>query len=211
MPGGSTAFMQGELDALALPDLVGKTVLDIGALNGYYSFAAERLGASRVVALDYPTWVGGADGQPSPGRAGFDVARRILGSRVEPVLGDLMTIDLAALGRFDVVLLLGVLYHLEDPLGGMRRVAELTSELAVIESQAMTIDGVDAHPLFEFFPGSELNTDPTNWYVPNVAAIDGLCRAAGFASTRTLVGPPPADPGAVSCTRHFRAVVHAQR
>jgi tRNA (mo5U34)-methyltransferase len=211
IPGGSQVFMQGELESLGLPDLHGKTVLDIGALNGYYSFAAERLGASRVVALDYYEWTGGEDGRPTPGRAGFDVAHKILKSRVEPVLGDLMAIDLAALGRFDVVLFLGVLYHLEDPLGGMRRVAELTSGLAVIESQAMTAGAADAHALFEFFPGSELNTDPTNWYVPNVAAIDGLCRAAGFASTRTLVGPPPAEPDDAAGTRHFRAVVHAQR
>jgi tRNA (mo5U34)-methyltransferase len=210
-PGGPHAFMQRELESLGLPDLNGKTVLDIGALNGYYSFAAERLGASRVVALDYNEWINGENGSPPPGRAGFEVARKILKSRVEPVLGDLMEIDIGALGQFDVVLFLGVLYHLEDPLGGMRRVAELTSGLAVIETHAMSAGDADAHALFEFFAGSELNNDPTNWYVPNIAAIDGLCRAAGFASTRTLVGPPPAPPGADAATRHFRAVVHAQR
>ena len=205
-PGGPHAFMQAELESLALPDLHGKTVLDIGALNGYYSFAAERLGASRVVALDYPEWAG--DPTP-PGRAGFDVARKILKSRVEPVLGDLMDIDLAALGRFDVVLFMGVLYHLPDPLGGMRRLAELTSGLAVIESHAMSASSGDEHALLEFFPGSELNNDPTNWFVPNIAAIDGLARAAGFASTRTIVGPPAQPSEARTGTTHFRAVVHA--
>jgi tRNA (mo5U34)-methyltransferase len=202
---GPQAFMQAELESLALPDLNGKTVLDIGALNGFYSFAAERLGAVRVVALDHPTWVGEP---PPPGRAGFDVAHEILQSRVEPVLGDLMEIDIAALGSFDVVLFLGVLYHLPDPLGGMRRLAELTSGVAVIESQAMSASSAEGHALLEFFPGSELNNDSTNWFVPNIAAIDGLARAAGFASTTTIVGPPSAaDPA--SGTTHFRAVVHA--
>lgn len=211
-PGGARAFMESELESLALPDMSGKTVLDIGALNGFYSFAAERLGASRVVALDYEEWAPRPDGSPSPGRAGFDVAATILGSKVEAVRGDLMTLDLAALGHFDVVLLLGVLYHLEEPLNGMRRVAELTTGMAVIESQAMSMPGADTHALFEFFPGAELNNDSTNWYVPNVAAIDGLCRAAGFASTRTIVGPPPAQPGAEPhAPQHYRAVVHAFR
>lgn len=212
-PAGSHAFMQAELESLALPDLHGKSVLDIGALNGYYSFAAERAGAARVVALDYNEWLPRPDGTPAPGRSGFEVARKILKSRVEPVLGDLMEIDVAALGRFDVVLFLGVLYHLEDPLGGMRRVAELTGGLAVIESHAMTAGALaDQHALLEFFPGSELNDDPTNWYVPNIAAIEGLCRAAGFSSTQPVVGPPAAAaPDAGSATRHFRAVVQARR
>src|ERR1700734_2144728 len=41
---------------LHLPDLRGKSVLDIGAYDGFFSFAAERLGASRVVALDHYVW-----------------------------------------------------------------------------------------------------------------------------------------------------------
>ena len=134
-------------------------------------------------------WLGDEDGRPPPGRAGFDVAARILESRVEPVFGDLMRIDLAALGRFDVVLFLGVLYHLEDPLVGMRRVAELTSGLAVIESHAMSVGDGDTHALLEFFPGSELNEDPTSWYVTNVAAIDRLRRAAGFTGRRRSSAP----------------------
>src|SRR5579875_1114500 len=39
-----------------LPELAGKSVLDIGAWDGYYSFQAERLGARRVVALDHYVW-----------------------------------------------------------------------------------------------------------------------------------------------------------
>src|SRR6188472_354162 len=45
-----------ELAVLRLPDLAGKSVLDIGAFDGFYSFAAERLGADRVVALDHYVW-----------------------------------------------------------------------------------------------------------------------------------------------------------
>lgn len=211
-PGGPHAFMQAELESLALPDLHGKSVLDVGALNGYYSFAAERAGASRVVALDYHEWLPRPDGTPAPGRSGFEVARKILKSRVEPVLADLMTIDVATLGRFDVVLFLGVLHRLEDPLGGMRRVAELTSGLAVIQSLAMSAGPVaDEHALLEFSPRSARDGDATNWYVPNIAAIDGLCRAAGFASTQAVGGFAAAKPDPSGGTRHYRAVVQARR
>jgi tRNA (mo5U34)-methyltransferase len=213
-PGGSRAFMAAELASLALPDLRGKTVLDIGAFNGFHSFAAERLGASRVVALDHFAWIepapGAAPGSPPVGRLGFDVARRLLGSAVEAVQADFMEIDLAALGRFDVVLFLGVIYHQPDPLGAMRRLAEVTREVAVIESQAVAVAGVEDHALLEFHPGAELNDDPSNWFVPNLAALHGLCRAGGFARSEAVVGPPARnDPAAA--TEPYRAVVHAYK
>jgi tRNA (mo5U34)-methyltransferase len=209
-PLGSRAFMEAELASLALPDLHGKTVLDIGALDGFYSFEAERRGAARVVALEYPAWVEPPDDPdrlPPAGRAGFDVAHHLLQSRVQPVLADLMKLDPAVLGPFDVVLFLGVLYHLEDPLGGMRRVAALTRELAVIESQAIAVAGAEEHALLAFFPGGELNDDPSNWFVPNLAALRALCIAAGFSRADAIVGPP--EPPAAAPPAHYRAVVHA--
>lgn len=53
---GQELFLEGELMALQLPDLKGKTVLDIGTWDGYYAFSAEHLGASHVVALDHYMW-----------------------------------------------------------------------------------------------------------------------------------------------------------
>ena len=206
-----------ELAALRLPDLHGKSVLDIGAYDGYYSFAAERLGASRVVALDHYVWSADMAGymkewrelreagiippaphetrywRPAelPGRRPFDAAREILGSRVEPVVGDFMTMDLTSLGRFDVVLFLGVLYHLEDPLRAMRRVAAVTAPdgLAVVQTMAVELPGVD-WPFSEFFPGAKLNNDTSNWWAPNSKALLGLCRAAGFREAVLLTEPP---------------------
>ena len=206
-----------ELENLQLPDLRGKSVLDIGAYDGFFSFAAERLGAARVIALDHYVWftdmaeymsdwrasrqTGAAIVAPHesrhwrpselPGRRPFDAARAFLASRVEPVVGDFMTMDLRALGRFDVVLFLGVLYHLEEPLRAMRRLAQLVAPggLVVIETEAMQVDGLTA-PLCEFFPGRELNNDPSNWWVPNAPALVGLCQAAGFQKINLLTLSP---------------------
>ena len=218
-PGRNTVeYWQSELANLQLPDLHGKSVLDIGAYDGFFSFAVERLGAARIAALDHYVWYTdmaeymkdwreskrtGAPLPPPhesrhwrpeelPGRRPFDAARAMLGSKVEPVVGDFMTMDLKRLGRFDVVLFLGVLYHLEEPLRAMRRVASVTAPggLAVIETEAIEVPGLEHKAIWEFFPGRELNNDPTNWWVPNAKALEGLCRAAGFVEVNLKTTPP---------------------
>ena len=204
----SPEVLNRELSSLKLPDLHGKSVLDVGAYDGFFSFAAERLGASRVVALDHYVWsvdmtaymadwraskqTGTTLPQPSesrhfrpqelPGRKPFDLARRLRESQVEPVVGDFMSMDLAPLGQFDVVFFLGVLYHLEEPLAAARRLRSLVAPggLAVIETEAMEVAGLGDRAYCEFFPGQELNNDASNWWSPNAKALEGLFRAAGF-------------------------------
>ena len=102
-----------KLAGIRLPDsLAGKSVLDIGALDGAFSFEAERRGSARVVALDYPAWR--KDGWT--GKAGFDFAKRVLGSKISESFCRLEDADANVLGTFDNVLFLGVLYHATDPL-----------------------------------------------------------------------------------------------
>jgi tRNA (mo5U34)-methyltransferase len=230
------AAWEAELADLQLPDLRGKSVLDIGAYDGYFSFAAERRGASRVVALDHSTWssdmvaymrewrsardVGKSLPSPHltkhwrpdelPGRKPFDAARACLGSSVEPMVGDFMTVDAAHVGQFDVVLFLGVLYHLEDPLLAMRRVAQFVKPggLCIVETEAMEIPGSGDRALCEFFPGAELNDDASNWWAPNAAALAGLCRAAGFSDVRVLPGRKPIVPWRRAAKAVRTAVAH---
>lgn len=225
-----------------LPSLAGKTVLDIGAFSGYYSFAAERLGAKRVVALDHYVWsidwveftrymadcrARGVAAQAAPqtrfwnpanlpGKRPYDVAHRALGSRVETVIGDFMHMDLRPLGTFDVTLFLGVLYHMEDPLGSLRRLAALTGELAVIETHAVSVHGYENHEMCEFYSGDQLSGDPSNWWSPNLMALQGMCKAAGFSRVEIVAGQRKSRRLALlrsvlPCKqpRRFRAVVHA--
>ena len=214
------AVWQAQLERLALPDLHGKTVLDIGAYDGFFSFAAEKKGAARVVALDHYVWscdlpaymrerteaarTGRTVPPPHetahwrpdelPGKRGFDAVRAHFASKVEPVVGDFMTIDPARVGRFDVVLFLGVLYHMEDPLGALRRVREFTAPggLAIIETEAVEVPALSDGAFCEFFSADQLNHDPTNWWAPNARAFEGLCTAAGFRSVKLL--PPTVPP-----------------
>ena len=212
-------------------------MLDIGCWDGYFSFRAEDAGAARVVALDHYVWSMRLEEQQAyyrsckaagrapemyherpdlwdpvglPGKAGFDAAHRARGSRVEPVVGDFMTTDLDALGNFDVVFFLGVLYHLEEPLTGLRRLRSLTRELAVIETVATYIEGQPQRPLAEFFPGAELDGDVGNWWSTNEPALHGLCRAAGFSSVETIAAPPPSQLDLVDGAARYRITVHAR-
>jgi tRNA (mo5U34)-methyltransferase len=241
-PGQSVAT---PLTPSQLSDMRNRTVIDIGAWDGYYSFLAERCGASRVVALDHYAW--GVDmgarqqywaecaargelpdhsrdlvdfwNPDLPGRAGFDLAREVLHSKVEPVVADFMTTELDSLGTFDVVLYLGVLYHIKEPLTALERVRRVTREVAVVETEAIDVAGYEDQELVRFVAGNEVNGDFGNWYVPSIVALRSLCRTAGFSRVETVVGPPPrADRTVVQRLRRpharpmitpYRAVVRA--
>ena len=241
-PGMKTAsVLVREWDSLKLPDLAGKRVLDIGAWDGFFSFECEKRGAS-VVALDYFAWCLNVDEwirywedcrdkgiiplpyetvpglwhpDTVPGKRGFDVAREILGSRVDSIVADFMTFDLERLGVFDVSLFLGVLYHQEDPLESLKRLARVTRTLAVIESHAVVVPGMEHLALCEFYETNELNADISNWWGPNAKALVGMCRAAGFKRVEAQLAPPVPAPWAflIHSRRpkplHYRAVVHA--
>jgi tRNA (mo5U34)-methyltransferase len=210
----SLGEMQAHLAALRLPDLRGKSFLDVGAWDGFFSFEAERRGAKRVVALDPWVWnvspVPDLDVNRLPDRKrGFDIAHEALASSVEARVADFMTIDLDELGRFDVVLFAGILYHLENPLDALRRLARVTRELAIIETAAVFVPGHEDEALWEFYEADELAGDPTNWWAPNAKALAGACRAAGFEEVELLDYPDEAElPGDVS-TR-YRLVAHGR-
>ena len=83
-------------------DLTGRTVLDVGAWDGFFSFEAERRGASRVLATDSFCWDGGGWGT----KAGFDLARRARQPNVEDKWIEVLDLSPETVGVFDVVLFL---------------------------------------------------------------------------------------------------------
>ena len=147
-----------------------------------------------------------------PGRRGFEFAAAALSSKVTPVVGDFQHIDLDELGEFDVVLYLGVLYHMKEPLTCLERLRTVTTEVAVIETEAVHLNGLDHEALLQFHAGSSLRTDFGNWYVPTIEALHNLCRAAGFSDVRTVVGPRrPARAGTRDCGSRWGAGSGASR
>ncbi len=188
------------LARLQLPgSLAGRTVLDIGAWDGFFSFECERRGAARVVAADYYSWHGPGWGA----KAGFELAREALGSRVEDVDIDVMDLAPERVGTFDVVLFLGVLYHLRHPLLALEKIAAVTRGTLILET-VVDLVGL-GRPAMAFYPARELNDDPTNWWGPNQAAVVGMLKSVGFDEVRVVTRAPGA------AYRGARAVWHRVR
>ena len=167
---------QATLATLALPEsLAGRTVLDVGAWDGFYSFEAERRGAARVLATDHYCWSGPGWGT----KQGFELARRALGSGVADLEVDVLDLSPESVGgTFDVVLFLGVLYHMRHPLLALERVASVTGDLLVLETHVERLPL--RRPVAAFYPGRELNDDATNWWGPNLAGVRAMLAAVGF-------------------------------
>jgi tRNA (mo5U34)-methyltransferase len=182
LPGGivtpGVADAHRVISRLNLPQsLAGKSVLDIGAWDGYYSFACAQRGATRVLATDSFAWSGECWGS----KEGFLLARNALNLNrvVEDQNIDIMEISPDRVGgTFDVVLLLGVLYHLRDPITALERVASVCNDLLIIETE-IALEWLP-WAAARVYPDRELNEDDTNWYAYNVRALKGLLRRAGF-------------------------------
>jgi len=174
-----------QLHRIRMPDsLAGLTVLDVGAWDGFYSFEAERRGAKRVLATDLQAWRSVETLGWGTGKAGFDFARQALGSRVEDLEIDVYDISPRTVGTYDVVFFLGVLYHLKDPLGALERIASVTNKLLIVET-AVDLTWL-RRPAMVFYPGGELNGDPTNWFGPNVAGVEAMLRVCGFSRVQCV-------------------------
>ena len=189
-------------------DLTNKTVLDCGAWDGFFSFEAERRGALRVLATDSFCWGKGGWGT----KAGFELARRTLGSRVEDLDIDPTELAPEKIGTFDLVLFLGVLYHMRHPLLALERVASVTGGQLILQTQVDLL--AVTRPAIAFYENHECNNDPTNWCGPNPAAVMAMLRTVGFRDVRIVDKSFPDDIPISSVNgppAHQHVTVHAWR
>jgi tRNA (mo5U34)-methyltransferase len=171
----------------AIPaDLTGRTVLDIGCNAGFYSIAMKQRGAARVVGID-----------SDPGYlAQARFAAEVTGVEIE--FRELDVYNVAKLGeKFDLVLFMGVLYHLRHPLLALDLLHEhVVKDLLVFQSlmrgsrEAARLE--DDYPFWEtgifeqpgypamYFVEKRYSHDPTNWWIPNRACAEAMLRSAGF-------------------------------
>jgi tRNA (mo5U34)-methyltransferase len=165
----------------------GQTVLDIGTWNGFFSFEAARRGAERVLALENFA----CHAPEHRARDAFELARRHLNPDIEMAEMDVMAIAPENVGVFDVVLFLGVLYHLKHPLLALERVAAVCREHLVLETHLGARDSTK--PMMAFYPGSELDGDATNWWGPNKACVEEMLRTVGFKTIEHSPHPTSLD------------------
>jgi len=184
---GDYPMVKWQRFADAIPaDLSGRTVLDIGCNAGFYSMEMKRRGAARVIGIDLD--------EDYLRQARF--AAEVEGLDIE--FSNRSVYDVGALGeRFDIVLFIGVFYHLRHPLLALDLIHEhVARDLMVFQSMQRGSDDVfPAAPDYEFWNSEPFNHpayprlhfieheyahDPTNWWAPNRAASEAMLRSAGF-------------------------------
>lgn len=176
-PSGDQALL--EKMRLGTDDLKGKSVLDIGAWDGFYSFEAEKMGAAKVVAIDNfyrdeLTWTG---------NQGFEVAKEVLASNVEFKKASVYDLSPETFGLFDVVFCLGVLYHLKYPFWGLEKIFSVTKNMLILESHYDPYHSGKV-PLARFY--GTTNLDSTSWWGFNEACLLAVLRSVGFKKMETL-------------------------
>jgi len=176
------------------PDLTGKAVLDIGCNAGFYTMEMARRGAARVVGIDSdPRYLAQAR-----------LAAEVLGFEDRIELRQLDVYDVGALGEsFDVVIFMGVLYHLRHPLLALDLIhAHAAKDMLIFQTlqrgSREVMDVPQDHPFYEegtlqpptcfdepgypkmHFIEHQYAHDWTNWWAPNRACTEAMLRAAGF-------------------------------
>lgn len=167
-------------------DLRGLTVLDIGCNAGFYSIEMKRRGADRVVAIDSdPFYLKQAEFAAAVSGVEIEFYRRSV-------------YEVASLGeRFDLVLFMGVLYHLRHPLlaldllyehavgdrmifqsmqRGSAAIATVAPDYPFAETEIFQQPGYPSM----YFVENNYSQDPTNWWIPNRACVEAMLRSAGF-------------------------------
>lgn len=173
--------------AASIPcDLRGKSVLDIGCNAGFYSIEMKRRGADRVIGID----------SDERYLAQARYASKVLGTDIE--FRNLSVYDIATIGeKFDIVIFMGVLYHLRHPLLALDLLYEnAVGDMLVFQSMQRGSDKVEPvntdydfwqTDIFQrhdfpqmYFIEHRYSSDPTNWWIPNRACIEAMLRSSGF-------------------------------
>jgi tRNA (mo5U34)-methyltransferase len=160
------------LDRLKLPnELEHCTVLDIGTSDGFFALSLKKRGAT-VTCIDY---------RPRD-LHGFAVMEKITGNVFDYRQANVYDLSAEQLGQFDVVLFLGVLYHLPDMFAGLRIVRSLCRGRMFLETHCEENGSSEA--LARYCAGDSLNNDITNFWAPNERCVVDMLADVGFSVRR---------------------------
>jgi tRNA (mo5U34)-methyltransferase len=196
LPGVITPGINNSAEALSLLDLPerceGKRVLDLGTRDGFFAFEMERRGAE-VVAIDY---------MPAE-RTGFKVASELLDSHVAFQQDNIYNVSREKYGEFDIILFLGLFYHLPNPLQALTILRslckeELYLETYVIDNALLLPNGekqplvqlakiLEDIPLMQFYHRNALNNDPSNFWGPNMKCVEQMLEECNFAVVKRVL------------------------
>jgi tRNA (mo5U34)-methyltransferase len=174
-------------------DLSGKRVLDIGCNSGFFALQMKERNAREVVGIDIMPHC----------LAQSRFVSHWFGQAME--LRQLTAYDVASLGEFDIVVFIGVLYHLRHPLYAIDKVASICRDTMYLQSMIrgdtrdfspapdypQNEENVFKVPEFPrmYFIEKSLNGDESNWWVPNTSCLMAMSRSAGFRDVRQSSHP----------------------
>jgi len=184
--------------AYRLPDFAGKRVLDVGAWDGYFTWAALAGGASEVIAIDDFSDIPNFDPNFDPNFKAWetwDLCREAFGFRnCDRINVSLYDVTPERFGAFDYVLFYGVLYHCRHPLLALDKLSAVCKPGGEIRIETAICDDYSpyqghlghgypsgaGHCLAEFYPRNEYGGNATNWWTPNVTCLKAMMESAGF-------------------------------
>ena len=159
-------------ESYGLPDrMQGKTFLDVGCWAGGFCKVAVQKGATSAI---------GIDSVPSSYWSTFQHPH------IEYLIMDVFNPNFLGLPVFDVVLCSGVLYHVSDPVGLLRRLRMKTGDLLFLET---AITSAYPFPYLRYCAGTDLDNNPSNWFLPNEAFLRAILPEVGFEIMETIKNP----------------------
>jgi tRNA (mo5U34)-methyltransferase len=209
------------IDRLPWPDVRGKRCLDVGTYDGHLAFELERRGASEVIATDIAShvdWDWPLRQRDTADRelwriagetkgAGFEIAKRILGSRVEREWLSIYELSPERLGSFDVIVCGSLLLHLRDPIRALESIHSVCPE----GGHFMSCEQIDLKltlvhrrvPVARFDGTSDL----LHWWTANAAGHQRMLESAGFRIERSSgLYANPLGPAHPPPPRNFRTL-----
>tara|TARA_Y100000593_G_scaffold95031_1_gene198556 strand:+ start:9443 stop:10201 length:759 start_codon:yes stop_codon:yes gene_type:complete len=188
-----------------------KSVLDIGAWDGGFTFYAEKQGASELTSID--TW-GASNGAMKEGEdlllsstaeaqwgssKCFDFAAKALGSKAKRVVKNVYDVS-PDLGQFDIVMFLGVFYHLRHPMLALEKIRTVIKDNGILLVETLVspppfmLGGEEC--FMQFFPGG-LGGDPTTFCAPTKKCLTYFLNSANFAVNKIMT--PEKEPNRAFC------------
>jgi tRNA (mo5U34)-methyltransferase len=174
----SAELLKAEFDAFGFTDqfLRGRRLLDIGCNDGYMSLQCARLGAD-VTAID------------GVYRDSLKYVRKHAETKFRFYCLDFLSPSFFELGRFDIILYLGVLYHTMYPFEHIQRLANASAAGAtvLIDTEFYNLPGFEDAATVFYDYGQTLTPDPCSPVFPSVSWLRTTLERAGFDEVTALL------------------------
>lgn len=180
---------QPALSHFPIPErLDGMRCLDVATLDGFWAFELERRGAAEVHALDIESWMDldvpayvlasiREKGLDLPTGAGFQIAAKLLGSRVKRMVCNVYDLSPAAVGSFDLVVCSDLLLHITNPIRALQRICSVTRGAAIfVEPIVPELDGLGQDSLMQL----EVAVYDSRWWRFSRSFLEKAIQLAGF-------------------------------